>query len=361
MSETDVVESKNVFHYGVAVGINQYPAISDLSYAVSDAEAFYNWLINPEGGGVPEDNAEVVCLNGASGQQNSTRAAARPDKAMVLEAVYDKIAKAEREIQRDPTKWKDTRLYVYVSGHGIAPTAGEAALLMANAGPDWYGENLGTRRLVDCLEARQPFKEIVVFADCCRERVSNAPVGGVPWDEREHNNGRVKILRWLATGYGLESYEPAEMQSPDDQRGFFTKALIEGLEGAAITNSQQHLDCDRLANYVAVRMRELTNNAQIPSLPTDKANQIKFKGPSKAESVCVLISFPEGFNQPVKLLDGSLDVVPHAERYEPENGPWRIRLRRGLYRVVGADGEEEMGFAANGLFRVVSGDEHVTL
>jgi hypothetical protein len=44
----------NDLHFAVVVGINRYPGIKDLKYARDDAERFRDWLVDLEGGGVPQ-------------------------------------------------------------------------------------------------------------------------------------------------------------------------------------------------------------------------------------------------------------------------------------------------------------------
>ena len=52
----------NDLHYGVCVGINRYPAYPDreLAFARADALAFREWLVAPDGGELPTDNAKMV-------------------------------------------------------------------------------------------------------------------------------------------------------------------------------------------------------------------------------------------------------------------------------------------------------------
>ena len=51
----------------MVVGINQYPAISNLQHACQDAADFHDWLVN--GAGVPGANVKLVTANLAPGTQ----------------------------------------------------------------------------------------------------------------------------------------------------------------------------------------------------------------------------------------------------------------------------------------------------
>jgi hypothetical protein len=50
----------NEHHYAVVVGINRYPGIRDLQAARRDAEDFANWLRDPSGGALPDDDDHII-------------------------------------------------------------------------------------------------------------------------------------------------------------------------------------------------------------------------------------------------------------------------------------------------------------
>ena len=180
----------NDLHFGVVIGINRYPAISDLNFAKSDAEDFYNWLIDPNLGAVPQENVILITTSDADMPPDTIRQDAKPIKEQVEDALFELWQLCNAHITNHPADWEKTRLYVFSSGHGIAPTPPEAALLMANAGAHHYGKNFPYNKYINFFRNAQPFKELVFFADFCRERVGNAPLLGPSWTAVSKNNGR---------------------------------------------------------------------------------------------------------------------------------------------------------------------------
>src|SRR5437764_1445502 len=110
----------NEQHYGVVVGINRYPGLpSSLRFARGDADAFRKWLIDPDGGSVPKANVLQVVAAKRAESKFTDPADARPTQAQVFGALRDVNARAKTKIADDPNEWLRSRLYLYVSGHGI--------------------------------------------------------------------------------------------------------------------------------------------------------------------------------------------------------------------------------------------------
>ena len=200
----------NQWHFAVVVGIDKYPAIRDLKFAKGDAEEFAKWLEYPQGGALPKGNIAKVVADVPDGTPREDAIPARIEVIKELRKFRDKV---DNHIKENPDDWELTRLYFYVSGHGIAPDPRDAALLMANSGPEDYGENIACSLLLDFLLKNQPFHEVVVFADCCRERVTGAPLVGLPWTNTERDNGQVLKVVGCATYFGDLAYEPSEEEA----------------------------------------------------------------------------------------------------------------------------------------------------
>jgi len=52
--------ANNPEDYAIVVGINYYPALRKLKAAEKDATLFAEWLMSPEGGGLPPDNVRLI-------------------------------------------------------------------------------------------------------------------------------------------------------------------------------------------------------------------------------------------------------------------------------------------------------------
>jgi uncharacterized caspase-like protein len=353
--------SSNALHYGVVVGINRYPELRRLERARGDAERFAEWLRDPAGGGLPHANVRAVVVDDAKIPDGTPRKDALPTRNEVLHALFDFRKAVEHHVRDNPDDWEKTRLYFYVSGHGIAPTAGEAALLMANAGPEWYGENLACGRLLDFLGESQSFREVVVFADCCREWVPDAPLGDVSWTRSRRDNGKVTTAFGCATFFGDIALEPAALgvHAPDDLRGYFTQALLEGLRGQGVSAAGT-IDTNGLAQYVRPRVKDLTKGRRYPQIPTmdaDPAEPIVFRqAPSAPVLHRVRFVFVTPFAGDAELRDGNLNLIA---RHTVPGADWTVQLANGLYEVAAANGTG--AFRANGIFRVLGQDVDVEL
>ena len=281
---------KNKLHFGVVVGINRYPDIRHLRLAKGDAEKFAAWLLDPQGGALlskedsgkllPEGHVATIVVDDALVPDGLPRENARPVKQEVFQAFHKFRRAIEAHVEAHPEDWERTRFYFYVSGHGIAPDARDAALLLADAGEEAYDENISCDRLLSFLGKRQPFREVVIFADCCRERVGNVPLGAVPGTLPDKDNGPILTAFCCATYFGDLAYEPPQGDNPDKQRGYFTQALLEGLRGqAAELPGYGEINSNTLAKYVRQRVQDLTKDhkQQDPKMEADPAAPIVFR------------------------------------------------------------------------------------
>lgn len=345
----------NQWHFAVVVGINRYPAIRDLKFAKGDAEEFAKWLEEPNGGALPNDNIARVIAELPDG---IPREEALPTRKEVIKALRKFRDQVEAHIKENPEDWDQTRLYFYVSGHGIAPDPRDAALLMADSGPEDYGENLACSLLLDYMLRNQPFHEVIVFADCCRERVSGAPLGGLPWTLTERNNGQVLKVIGCATYFGDLAYEPSEEEAkePDSLRGYFTRALLEGLRGNAPCNDDGYIDSNTLGQYVVRRVGELTShrpNKQVPTMESDAGNPIIFgtrlkDDPQKVVEHQAQLKFVTQY-QGIVVLSNLKDI---EKKHNTADGDWTVKLPNGLYRVTPENKASGVVFRDKGYFEV---------
>jgi hypothetical protein len=161
----------NKHHHAVVVGINRYPALSDLTGARGDAEAFARWLERPDGGALPAANVRRVMATEEEEASFRESVLATPVREQIEDAIAACAEAARLAVRVDPSVWDEGRVYLYVAGHGLAPGGGEGALYLANA-------REGAGRHLELAEYRKWctrcafFREVIVFADCCRTRES---------------------------------------------------------------------------------------------------------------------------------------------------------------------------------------------
>src|ERR1700756_2632494 len=196
--------SANQFHFGVVVGIDLYPGkgMRNLNSARIDARDFADWLQDPNGGHLPQENVKLILEQGPFDDPDK----AQPTRDAVNRAFRYVHNKAREIFQKVPAKWNASRLYVYFSGHGLAPEPSEVAVLMANA-TDEEPHNIACGLYLTYYEECQDFREIVIFTDCCRSGKKEAPTMGPPFIPNRKNYGSVISALCYATRYKGVAYE----------------------------------------------------------------------------------------------------------------------------------------------------------
>jgi hypothetical protein len=149
--------------YALVIGVEDYPNYKPLKGPLNDAEHFAAWLTDPEKGGLPADNCQLL--------RNPEYPVG--EITLRLELLLNQIdaRRAQGEAPR--------RFYLYFSGHGQSPRIDQINLCLkmwsstrlsrlALSAPDCWSE------MVNCAG----FAEVAVFLDCCRVWVASA--GGLP-------------------------------------------------------------------------------------------------------------------------------------------------------------------------------------
>ncbi len=328
----------NDLHFSVSVGINDYPTFNKLNHAVSDAKEFHQWVCHPQGGNVPAANAELVCGPDPL-PDDWGPLSAKPQLNEVLHHLKRFRGQVEDAVRDDPDAWKRTRLYLFCSGHGIAPSANDAALLLANADREEPGYNLSCGKLQEWFQQAQSFRELVFFADCCRERIPGTPDSWLPWLERKGHNGQVRWLLGCATYFGDYAHEERrEDVPPDERRGYFTRALMDGLRGAAADKRTCRVTANRLADYVQRRVLHATADRarpQRPTMPFAEDFVVCRVDEVKRASFNVTLVFPSGYQGRVELV-GDSDVFS-VEISGDAGREKSMTLEEGIYQVLSVE------------------------
>ncbi len=352
----------NDLHYAVVVGINRYPGLdSSLKFARSDANAFKRWLVDPHGGGLPHDNVASVVVTKAVEEGFKDADHAEPSQRDVVSALTKINAKSKKDIADDVEKWLQSRLYLYLSGHGIAPQGGKAALLTADASLDSMGFNIDLGLYADWYEACAIFHEIVFLGDCCRD-IRRDATSSVPFNSCTNQKNPVVRMVSFATTLGDPAFEPTAGEGdPNLGRGYFTQALLAGLRGDAV-NGDGRIDSTSLGNYLRQTVQNLTKDrvrTQDATMDSDPGQPIVFRAAPAAPTWQVTIDFPAGFTASVELLGPSLLVL---QQWDASKGPLTATLERGFYGVRPVGAKDGAGvFAGGGLFMVAAEDVHVQL
>jgi hypothetical protein len=157
------------------------------------------------------------------------------------------------------------------------------------------------------------------------------------------------------------AFEPKAAENPDDERGYFTKALLEGLSGgAAVDPALGGITSETLGVYVRKAVEELTKEQQHVQILVEAGSPLLLRAcgaPTEATRPRwrITIALPASVAGEVELRSGDHSLV---ERRAADQVPWEVELEEGLYGVYPANGA---GGAKIGLFEVLAGDAHVQL
>jgi hypothetical protein len=337
-------------HFAVVVGIDRYPEMPDrsLQYARNDAVAFYEWLTSPNGGRVPSDNAKLITVTEAE-QASGARRPVRSEVTGFLKEFHKRVDKF------DEPQWSESRLYIYLSGHGVTPSDGLGALIFANSDPPFeWGEVLDLD-ICQRFYVKTPFfREIVLLGDFCREIDAGIPaIGELTFGKSYRGSRPTRRVTGYGTSMSQKSGEPKEAlqtlpaittipptsPSKREARGFFTRAVLEGLRGGAIPDPISGVvDIDRLNTYVKTRMPQLARSSyQEPDISYNAKDLVLVKY-EVVPRYPVDLLVPKDFAQPIDLvLWGKSKVMDTWMPGDPLR--WRVLLPAANYEVVARSGE----------------------
>lgn len=321
--------------YAVVVGISYYPDedLGELKGPENDARCFYEWLIDPQGGAIPPQQA--TCILSSEYERVVQRRGARPIAQDINDAFEHLIEQGDNNGGK-----AGRRLYIFLAGHGFSPVLEEAALLMANAGTGYMGYHIPGRRYALWFIAAALFDEVILLMDCCRDDYPFVPVSPPPWEER-HSEAAYKVrhLYGFATDWSRKS---RERTIPDvgEVRGLFTWSLLKGLKGDA-RDEQGCITGLGLKKYIHNFMPTLISSDEYQRPNFEGDEDILFTQGLPLKHTLVRITFGQlNPNEAIELYSPTLQRIG---QHFPKEGTWEIPLERGLYRLfIPATGEEQL-------------------
>ncbi len=220
-------------HFALLVGISRYPGLTSLGGPENDTASFAEWLIDPAGGNLSENN--VVQINSADFPP--TDEPEDPDNSGPTETAFKKALNnwcrdAENEWRRKVGR----RLYLFFAGHGF--TAGsipDPALLTAQA---QLGDtaHIAAYRYASKIVNAGFFDEVFLIMDCCQDVLKAAAVNEPTWAPPDLGaSDNVLFFSAFAAPRGRKA---RENMAPDNKaRGFFSRLFLEALREAPADSS----------------------------------------------------------------------------------------------------------------------------
>jgi hypothetical protein len=316
--------------YALVVGVDRYPAIGNLSGAEADAQAFYGWVTDPQGGGVLPTNATRVVSS------IYQPAAAVDDELPAKQQIERFFTEVENIAQKNNAAGQGLktgrRLYMFFAGHGFAPSLDTSGVLMANA-TDTMLHNVAPFLWANRLFDGGWFDEVVLFQDACRSRISNADLTP-PFLKPRPMLGNRKRFFAFAAKHGLLAQEKRD--SHGQVHGVFSATLLAGLSGGARDPVTGEVTTAQLKAYLQDNMHKRLSDVEIANDEIAKLPEIYDPDPfvivpgAPIPQFGVRVSLPAA-NLDVRIENGNLAPVIAAN---PAPRIWNIMLPRGIYRLA---------------------------
>jgi uncharacterized caspase-like protein len=345
----------NPNHFALVVGINRYPGLSDLRFAKNDAADFAGWLVDPVGGGCDPEHVKLIHVTEADEAAFGDWSEALPDWGRVTKALGKLHEEARAARSQDPSFWKDSRLYFFASGHGIAPMDASGAYLTAEATLDQLGYNVDAATYANYYRQGSLFRQVIFLMDCCRQRIPGAAALDPPFTRNDDPApDRVDIVIGYATAYGDVAREPVgPVEDPDAQRGFFTRALLDGLRNG-VGAADGSVDVASLERHMRNHVESATNGSsrrQSTRFVVESDEPVILRAPDPTRAAVppvahkVVLRFQQDPPAQVKLLDGSLEQLSAVDVVE---GAAVVELSDGIYGVTVAGPPNVFPFSVAG-------------
>lgn len=318
-------------HYAIVVGIAVYPGFErrNLEGPVNDALDFIEWLKAPEGGDLPVDN--IQCLLSEQPPANLLRpstSSAQP-KAGEIDALFRPLYEQGQDAP------VGERLYIFVAGHGISDRIDlrSVALLSADATPS-DPIHVAMVKRAEWFRRHGAFKEIVLFADCCRDNIG-FELTSPQWPERwasgpaHPRTSSARYLYGFATGYGKKARE--REFGNDGTRGIFSQTLLKALREAQ-PDATGRVTGQRLQDHVHNIHQSVAGDLPVepPSFDDAHEDKLVFSDVSVARTHAVQVWIQPHTGRETLVVSQNFKTV---ERVPSARSPQTVNLVPGLYKL----------------------------
>jgi hypothetical protein len=238
-------------NWAILIGINQYwEASRNLKGAVGDAMRMAQWLLNSVECRVLPENMFLL---------TRPKPELIPAGVKYRDAVADELLQVIPELDGLSGPQGGDRFFFYFSGHGVTNTENfhdEQALVMADFTPVLTNKAVKFTPIKDYFKA-MPFQEQFFFIDACRNLLD--------WDydfetgsttkKKQIDKTKPAVDQFIlnSTALGTKAWEgPLPGAEPGDERGAFTAALLDGLNGDGTAKVYSNNDDDYIVQKEAL-------------------------------------------------------------------------------------------------------------
>ncbi|MCW4464801.1 caspase family protein [Glutamicibacter sp. MNS18] len=337
--------------YAVVVGIGHYPkldavgVLKNLDGPQNDATAIADWLRDPHGGNVPEQNLKLI------------RSTDFPRSAEDPEPTSSRLSAAMDWLLQQTSEARADRLYLYFAGHGFAPVLEEPALFTAEASTG-YNAYLYAYDWFRHFRQSGRFREYVLWMDCCMTNQKSIPVS--PVMARSEVSSQSPGPTFIAVA--AQTKAALEHRMPDGLvHGVFTWTLLQGLGGAA-ADDRGVVTARSLKSYLHDTMVDFLPGTVRAGSAVDLQPYVRAESPLLLKRLEQVPRFDVTLHLPAGEPPAGLRLWagrPHRPiEVDLAAGPGliRVRLPRGLYLAGNPDTGLRHGFQVGG-----AGEQHVHL
>ncbi|WLQ16117.1 caspase family protein [Hahella aquimaris] len=305
--------------YAILVGISRYAdpdRLPDLQGPVRDVELMRSWLTSPSGGDVPATQViEIVSDETGMTLADLTTRNEGDDSAMppLFQDFFKKFLKLVSKPDRSGYVYRDSRLYLYFSGHGFCEKyrrEAHAALFVGNSSPIESWNIYGTY-FAQWTKDQGLFSEIVLIMDCCRDaKLTQRPMPPpLPQPTNIGASVAPRLFELYGAPRGGKAQERAIAARNGEVHGLLTHAFLDALEHAEWGKTE--VPSQAVKNYLESQWRILCEGspADPPEVVIPSNGEIYFQrkaGKLKSQRFKVK-NWTQG--ERVRIVNGQFEVI----------------------------------------------------
>ena len=215
--------------FAILVGISKYSS-SDLTHLKGpprDVQLMRDWLLDVDGGNVPEKN--IRTLISPVGELQGVPRKAKPDSQEFAD-LFREVVSDENDV---PIRRMNSRLYLFFSGHGYCDMFDEnpnVTLYAANASQS-FPHNIPGTTFALRAKTNACFGEIILIMDCCRDADVGKGIAEVAMTKSVSvgTSAKVKLLTIYGSPKGGKALERPIPHLNGEVYGLLTAAVVKAL------------------------------------------------------------------------------------------------------------------------------------